>query len=167
MALFTRKTFKEHDHYMTPWTAWNDIKEYIPKGKKLYAPFYGDGSLLKNFKKIGFEVLHEKKDFFKVASKIKYDVIIDNPPFTIKKEVFTKLKELDKPFIILCPSSTINTQYMRGLFKDKLQIIIPKKRIQFIKTDDKGVKIPTKTGANFDCFYYCYKMKLKHSITWL
>ena len=167
MALFTRKTFKEHDHYMTPWTAWNDIKEYIPKGKKLYAPFYGDGSLLKNFKKIGFEVLHEKKDFFKVASKIKYDVIIDNPPFTIKKEVFTKLKELDKPFIILCPSSTINTQYMRGLFKDKLQIIIPKKRIQFIKTDKEGTVIKTKTGANFDCFYYCYKIKLKHSITWL
>ena len=45
-----------------------------------------------------------------------------------------RLKELDKPFIITCPSSMINTQYIRQLFEhNKLQIIIPAKRIN-VKT---------------------------------
>ena len=67
------------------------------------------------------------------------DIIVSNPPFTKKKEVFTRLKQLDKPFIIICPSSMINTQYIRTLFKDateRLQISIPNKRIHFVKLVD-------------------------------
>ena len=87
------------------------------------------------------------------------------PPFSKKKEVFTRLKELNKPFIMICPSSMLNTQYIRKLFsktEDKLQIIIPRKRIQFIKD---GNELQNK--CNFDCFYYCYKMDLKNDIIWL
>ena len=81
----------------------------------------------------------------------------------------TILKELDKPFIIICPSFMINTQYTRQLFKDdKLQIITPKKRIHFKKVVDG--KIPDNRGnaCNFDCFfYYCWKMDLPTDILWL
>ena len=45
---------------------------------------------------------------------------------------------------------------------DKLQIIIPRKRIQFIKN---GNELQNK--CNFDCFYYCYKMNLERDIIWL
>ena len=73
--------------------------------------------------------------------------------------------ELDKPFILLMPSSKINTSYFRA-WKDKgIQIIIPKKRISFIKM--KNGKYVESKGANFDCFYYCYKMNLEKDILWL
>ena len=89
-------------------------------------------------------------------------------PFSKKKEVFKRLKELDKPFIMICPSSTIYTLYFRNLFsksKNKIQIIIPRKRINFIKIKDK--KKTNTNKCNFDCFYYCYKIGLKRDITWL
>ena len=82
----------------------------------------------------------------------------------------TRLKELDKPFIIICPSSMINTQYIRKLFKDttdKLQIIIPNKRIHFVKLIDGAVPKNWTDRCNFDCFYYCYKMNLPRDIIWL
>ena len=79
---------------------------------------------------MGLNVIHEEIDFFE---NDKGDIIVSNPPFSKKKEVFTRLKELNKPFIMICPSSMLNTQYIRKLFsktEDKLQIIIPKKRIR-------------------------------------
>ena len=74
------------------------------------------------------------------------------------------MKEIDKPFILIMPSSKINTSYFRENFKggERLQIIIPRKRIQFIKN---GNELNNK--CNFDCFYYCYKMNLEKDIIWL
>ena len=57
---------------------------------------------------------------------------------------------------------------MRKNFKDdELQIIIPKKRINFLKKLDG--KEPENWGnrCNFDCLYYCYKMNFPKDIIWL
>ena len=73
-----------------------------------------------------------------------------------------RLLIIDKPFILLMPQFKINTSYIRK-WKDKgLQIIIPRKRIQFVKDGDK-----LNNKCNFDCFYYCYKMNLTNDIIWL
>jgi len=159
MAGFHTKTFIKHDDYMTPKTAWENIKKYIPKNKKIWECFYGDGTSGKYLSDMGFDVIHEKIDFFK---NNKGDIIISNPPFSKKKEVFTRLKKLDKPFIMLCPSATILTKTIRELFNDSIQIIIPRKRIQFIKDGNKK-----ENKCNFDCFYYCYKINLSRDIIYL
>ncbi len=162
MAGFQTKTFLKYDDYMTPYSAWENIIHLIPKNNKIWAPFYGDGKQKEHFAKLGFDIIHKKKDFF-IYEPENYNIIIDNPPFTKKKEVFTRLKELDKPFIIICPSSMINTVYIRNLFKnDKLQIVIPRRRIQFIKDG-----LESQNRCNFDCFYYCYKLNLEKDIIWL
>ena len=139
--------------------------KYIPNDKVIWEAFYGDGSSGDYLKELGFNVIHEPIDFFE---NDKGDIIISNPPFSTKKEVMTRLKELDKPFIMICPSSMINTKYIKKLFKDdKLQILIPNKRISFIKKIN-GV-IPDNWGNRcyFDCFYYCYKMNFQKDIIWL
>jgi hypothetical protein len=162
MANFTGKTFIKHDDYITPKSAWENIKQYIPK-KKIWEAFYGDGKSGTYLQELGFDVIHEPIDFFKHN---KGEVIVSNPPFSLCKEIMKRLFELDKPFILLLPSSKINTQYFRE-WKDKgIQIIIPKKRINFVKYVD-GEKVKNKTSCNFDCFYYCYKIKLKNDIVWL
>ena len=159
MAGFHTKTFLVHDDYMTPRYAWENIKQYIPKDKIIWEAFYGDGKSGDYIKDLGFNVIHEKIDFFK---ENKGDVIVSNPPFSQSKEIMKRLLILDKPFILLFPSSKINTQYFRE-WKDKhLQIIIPRKRIQFIKNGDE-----LQNKCNFDCFYYCYKINLEHDIIWL
>ena len=164
MAGFHTKTFTLHDDYMTPKHAWEDIKDYIPKDKIIWESFYGNGDSGKYLKELGFNIIHEDIDFY---TSNKGDIIVSNPPFSDAKNVLTRLKELNKPFILIMPSSKINTQYVRSLFKnDKLQIIIPRKRIQFQKIVN-GKKVEGKNACNFDCFYYCWKMDLEKDIIWL
>ena len=165
MAVFHTKAFIKHDDYMTPKYAWEWIEDFIPKDKVIWEAFYGDGESGKFLSALGFNVIHEETDFF---TNNLGDVIVSNPPFSKKKEVMTRLKEINKPFIIICPSSMLNTQYIRNLFKDdRLQIIIPNKRINFKKLIDG--KVPDNWGdrCNFDCFYYCWKMDLPNDIVWL
>ncbi|GAH08985.1 unnamed protein product, partial [marine sediment metagenome] len=87
-------------------------------------------------------------------------------PFSKSKEVITRLKELDKPFILILPSNKINTQYFR-IMKNEIQLIIPKKRIHFDKQINGETPEGWKNSCYFDCFYYCYKMNLKKDIIWL
>ena len=159
MAGFHTKTFLKHDDYMTPKSAWENIKEYIPKDKVIWEAFFGDGKSGDYLSELGFNVIHEKIDFF---DSNEGDIIVSNPPFSDKNKTMKRLKELDKPFIILLPQPAINTKSIRELFKDDLQIIVPRKRIQFIKN---GNELQNK--CNFDCFYYCYKMNLPRDIIWL
>ena len=165
MAGFHTKTFLIYDDYMTPKHAWEDIKDYIPK-KKIWEAFYGDGNSGNYLKELGYDVIHESIDFF-TEQPDEWDIIVSNPPFSKSKEVMSKMLEYDKPFIMIMPSSKINTSYFRT-WKDKgLQIIIPRKRIHFTKLVDGKVPDKWKSSCNFDCFYYCYKMDLPRDIIWL
>jgi hypothetical protein len=161
--LFQTKTFTQHDDYMSPAHVWQDIEAYIPKDKTIWECFYGDGTSGQFLQQMGCDVIHEQIDFFK---ENRGDILVSNPPFSMKKEAFTRLKELGKPFIMISPSSMICYKYFRELFKDEnIQIIIPRKRINFIKLVD-GKTSQTK-GCNFDCFYYCWKMNLSKDIIYL
>lgn len=167
MASFHTKTFKKYDDYITPKKAWGDIVEFIPKDKTIYMPFYCDGTCGKDMKSlVDNKIIHKKTDFFKTDFDEDY-IVVDNPPYTLKKEILTELKKRDKPFMLIMPSSTLNTNYIRELFKNEIQIIIPRKRIQFIQMY-KGKPVPNaKQRCNFDTFYFCYKMKLKRDIIFL
>ena len=165
MAGFHTKTFTKHDDYMTPKYAWENIKEFIPKDKVIWEAFYGDGESGTYLKELGFNTIHEDIDFFE---NDKGEIIVSNPPFSLSKEVLTRLKELGKPFIMILPSSKINTQYFRKLFSEEnIQIIIPRKRIHFVKLVDGKPVEGWKNACNFDCFYYCWKMDLPKDIIWL
>ena len=144
--------------YMTPKSAWENIKEYIPKNKVIWEAFYGDGKSGEYLRELGFEVIQNKNDFYKSNEG---DIVVSNPPFSQSKEVIERLKELDKPFILILPCNKINTQYFR-ILKNEIQIIIPRNRIHFNKNKEGWKK-----ACYFDCFYYCYKMNLPSSIVWL
>jgi hypothetical protein len=163
MAGFNTKTFTKHDDYMTPKHAWEAIQEYIPKDKVIWEAFYGDGSSGEDLREMGYDVIHEPIDFFE---EDRGDIIVSNPPFSIAKQIMPRLLELDKPFILLMAAPKINTSYMREFKDKKLQIMIPRRRINFIKMDADGNLTETKS-CNFDCFYYCYKIGLPNDIVWL
>lgn len=157
------------DEYMTPKKIWEDIEDYLPTdGKKIvFEAFYGNGMSGQYLSELGCTVIQGPNiDFFEDVDKcpIKpdmYDMIISNIPFSIKKEVLEKLVELDKPFIVIMPASTMFTQYLRDIFENKLQVIIPNTRMHFEKD---GVILKR---TSFDCSYFCYKMNLPKDIIWL
>ncbi len=158
MSNFTDKTFKVYDDYYTPKSAWENICTFIPKNKVIWEAFMGDGKSGHYLEELGFEVIHQNVDFFEHNLG---DIIVSNPPYSLVKKIVPRLLEIDKPFILLMPVSKITTQYFKP-FKDKIQIIIPERRIQFLKDGKK-----CDGRCNFDTFYYCYKIGLEKDITWL
>jgi hypothetical protein len=164
MASFHTKTFLKHDDYMTPKYAWENIAHLIPKDKIIWEAFYGDGKSGSYLTELGFNVIHKPVDFFENDLG---EIICSNPPFSKVKEIMKRLMVIDKPFILIMPQAKINTSYIRE-WKDKgLQIIIPRKRIQFEKIVNNEKIQNQKKACNFDCFYYCYKMNLERDIIWL
>ena len=152
----------KHDDYMTPKSAWEQIKDIIPQGI-IWEPFYGDGTSGEILRELEFDVIHEEEDFFE---NNKGDIIVSNPPYSIKKQVFKKLKELDKPFIMLVPISTITYKYFIELFENNYQLIIPRKRIHFIKKVNGEVD-ETAKHSPFDTIYICYKINLEQDLMYL
>jgi len=126
----------------------------------IWAAFYGDGKSGDVLRTLGFKVIHDEVDFFENNLG---DVIVSNPPFSKLPQILERLAHLNKPFIIIMPSSKLNTQYFKKLFADKIQIIVPEKRINFFRNAPVGWK----SSCNFDCFYYCFKMKLPKDIIFL
>ena len=155
--------------YFTPKSAWENIVDYLPKDKIIYEPFNdvnNPNSLLSSqyLRELGCNVISKpynpetnENDFF---TSDYGDCVISNPPFTLKRKVVNRLYELDKPFILIMPTSTITPQYFNK-FKNHLQIIVPKKRINFnyYKNDKKS--------CSFDTFYYCWKMNLQKDLIFL
>jgi hypothetical protein len=155
--LMTNKQSIKVDDYETPLSAWKMIAPYIPKDKVIWEPFYGSGASGQNLRSLGFQVYHQKEDFFENNHG---DIIVTNPPFSTKQKILRRLKELDKPFVVILPASVLGTKFLSELFPD-IQVIVPKGRINFVKEGEQ-----TKS-AWFASFFYCWKMNLPRDLVFL
>ena len=118
----------------------------------------GDGKSGEYLRELGFQVIHEAIDFFENDLG---DILISNPPYAKKKEVFSRLKELNKPFIMLVPTTVLHTKYFKDTFKDEtIQLIIPYKKRQF----DKIGKEKQKDNCSFYTLYVCWKIGLSKDV---
>jgi len=151
---------KDSDNYSTDKIGWEIIKEYIPNDKIIWSPFYCDGKQKIYFKEMGYDIIHEDENFFE---NNKGDIIIDNPPFSKMKEICLRLKDLDKPFILVAFSKVILMKWFQKLFKDNLQLIIPFSRPTFthLTNPKKGYTPP------YGVMYYCYKMNFKKDLIFI
>jgi len=155
-------SYQKDDDYETPKYIWEMILKFISREKTLYDPFYCRGHTKSVMEELGYDCIHEDEDFFTSHDKHEYDILLSNPPFSIKKKVFDKLKKIDKPFILIVPVSTITTKYFKDNFKnDDITIIIPEKRLQFMK-NGKQLK-----DCCFDTIFVCYKMNMEKQMIYL
>lgn len=148
--------YKYCEDYCTPKSTWEQITEYIPKERTIWEPFFCDGKSGEFLKELGYDVIHNDEDFFKTYYE--NTVIVSNPPFNNLKKILTRLKQLNNPFILIMPVGTLCTQYFTELFPD-IQLIIPSKRIQFLKNGDQLKR------CYFNTMFYCYKLNLDKDIT--
>ena len=161
-SLSIKQDFKNDDQYNTPKEAWEMIIPYIPKNVTIWEAFMMGNTSSKSMDyltELGCDVVGSPElNFFENDLG---DVIVSNPPYSCKKKIFKRLAEQDKPFILILPISTISKQFVKVLKREFIQIIIPDKRIQFIKGSD-----PLKR-CWFDTMFLCYKMDLKNDITFI
>jgi len=161
---FESKYFKKNDEYYTSLDTWEMIVKFIPKDFIIWESFFSKNSKSAEYlRELGFEVISEDVDFYTYNLG---NIIISNPPFSDLKKIMIRLNYLNKPFILIVPISKLCTKYMK-VFKNKIQIIIPKSRINFIKCNQNGDIIDQPNKSNFDSIFLCYKINLPSDIVFL
>ena len=66
MAGFQTNTFVNHDDYMTPKSAWENISQYIPQDRVIWESFYGNGESGTHLQSLGFLVIHHLQNIRKL-----------------------------------------------------------------------------------------------------
>ena len=162
IGYLTAKTDKASDEVYTAAFAVKPLLKYLrgfqqSKGREIivWCPFdLEESEYVKIFQNEGYQVIHshieEGKNFF-FYEPDEYDIIISNPPFSIKDDIIKHLYELSKPYAILLPIPALQGQKRFPYLQGK-QALIFDKRVNFYQ--DEGYTKIVK-GVSFASIYIC------------
>ena len=127
----------ESDEVYTPSGQVKFIIPYIPKNiKNIWCPCDTEESyIVKDLLNLGYNVVNshidDGFDFF-TYEPLLYDCILTNPPFSVKTKFLKRCYDLQKPFFLLLPITTLEGK--RGkMFREKgLNTGVLQNRISFI-----------------------------------
>lgn len=166
--LETKKEYSQRgnfDELYTPEEAVNMILPFIPKHVKTI----WECTAIKNSKivdvliKKGYNVItthiENGQDFF-IYEPNGYDMIITNPPYSLKDRFLERAFKLKKPFMFLLPLTTLEG-IKRGKMFEKygIQLIIPNKRFNF--------KPEKNSSAWFQTSWFCYGLNLNKDLNFI
>jgi len=138
------------DFFATPREAILPIRQYIPSGvKTILEPTHGKGAISSILEEWGYKIikrdLYPKTDDTEKADFLKDDIpecdmIIFNPPFSLKTEFLKRVCESGKPFMFICPITIMETNKRYNLFKEYgLSIVNLPNRTNYIAKEGKKV----------------------------
>lgn len=148
------------DNFQTkdPHIALPPILQHVPKNKKIWCNASGEGRMVDYMREQGYQVTNNDLihgfDFLSSFAEIPdYDVIIENPPYSIKDKWLQKCFDLGKPFALLLPAAAIGEQKRVAMYKKYgIQIMLPAARTDFITPNG------TEGGGWFYAAWFCWKL---------
>ena len=151
--------------FQTPPEAIEPLLPYIPKDWIVWECAYGEGFMVKAFQNKGYKVVSSDiltgGDFL-IGEPDQYDCIITNPPYSIKQKFLERCYQIGKPFALLLPLTTFETQKRQNLFKTYgLEVIFLPTRINFKTPSGKG------SGAWFAVAWFTNGLKIGKEINFL
>lgn len=146
----------EAQEMYTPYYCVKPIMKYISKDKTVWTPFDKEWSAFyQSFRRGGYQTVRshidEGQDFFEYEPD-NYDVIISNPPFSIKDKILQRLYELNKPFAILLPLNSLQGKSRYKFFEQGIQILSFDQRIGYHNINNMDVPVE---GSPFATAYFC------------
>jgi hypothetical protein len=129
------------DDYQTPGSALVTLLPYLKKQWVIWECADGEGYLSKALRERGFQVIatdiHNGQDFLKFQPE-DFDVIVTNPPYSLKDKFLERAYELGKPFAFLLPLTTLEGRARQLLFSSHgISLLIPDRRTNFITPDGR------------------------------
>ena len=129
----------QNDEFYTPRYAIIPLVKYLPKGVTVWCPFDTQESLIvKTLVDYGWTVsashISTGCDFF--DTEVQGDVIVSNPPYSLKYEVFKRLFDLNLPFAMLVGVvGLFESQKRFDMFSEnEFEIMWLNKRISYFKS---------------------------------
>jgi len=153
------------DELYTPEIAVEMLIPYIPKDYVIWeCTAIKESQIVKVLIKHGFQVItshiSEDENFLNYEPKVHYDMIITNPPYSLKDAFLQRGFELRKPFMYLLPLTALEGDKRSKLYQKygNIQLLIPNKRFNFIEE---------KKGSWFQTSWFCYGMHFKNDLNFV
>jgi len=122
----------------TPYKAVEPLFEFLPKNKVIWGcTDFGESNITKFLRDNDYQVITSHKDNFDFLNDqidFEYDMIITNPPYTLKDEFLRRCYELGKPFALLLPLTALEGVERGKMYNQYgLEILVLDRRINFMK----------------------------------
>ncbi|KYC52637.1 MAG: hypothetical protein AMQ22_00687 [Candidatus Methanofastidiosum methylothiophilum] len=124
------------DDFQTPEIALLPLLPYLKKDWTIWECAEGKGNLVLGMQKFGYNVVGTDiltgNNFLDENNYKEFDCIVTNPPFKYKQQFLERCYNLKKPFALLLPLTTFETEKRQQLFKKYgVEVIFFDKRINF------------------------------------
>ena len=149
------------DRCYTPAYGVDPILPYIAPGAVVWEPAAGSGNIVKALaprRVIGTDIhgayADPPRNFFDWQPSA-FDILVTNPPYSIKFDWLERCYDLGKPFALLVPVETIGAQSAQKLMeRHGAEIMLLNRRINFIMPR-AGL---SGGGAQFPVLWLCWKL---------
>lgn len=151
-----------YDGCQTPPYALEPLYPYLDRGR-IWEPARGQGFMAAALEGAGYEVISSDiqtgQNFFYFEPRVIWDILLSNPPYSIKYQWVERCYALDKPFALLIPLDALGTQSLQTPMKKYgAEILLLNQRVDF-KMPDKGWYFDGKfTQAQFPVFWLCWNL---------
>ena len=146
----------KNDELYTPEYAIKPLLKYLPKNKIIWeCTDYGSSNITKVLRNNGYKVVNTNKaeiDFIQDSVDFKFDMIITNPPYSLKDEFIKRCYEYGKPFCLLLPITSLEGIERGKMFrKHGIELLVFDRRCNFIYDN-------AKKNNWFNTSWFCYKV---------
>ena len=122
---------------------------------------YGSSNITKVLKENGYEVITTHKDnfdFLKDKADFEFDMIITNPPYSLKDEFIEKCYKYGKSFCLLLPLTSLEGIKRGKMYRQYgIELLVFDKRCNFIYEN-------AKKSNWFNTSWFCYSVLPKQLI---
>jgi hypothetical protein len=157
MTVFNSKAINTTDDYGTPDYATELIVPYLKREWIIWEPCCGYGAIhnylhSRGFNIFGTDIKNGGMDALIGQPSRQFDCVVTNPPYSLKTEFLERCYGLGKPFALLLPCDLVNKKRTRLMQSHGVQLIVPDKRIKFIRFD-KGRQIVAPAPNMGSCWF--------------
>ena len=121
-ALINYIQHEKYDEIYTPEYAVLPLLKYIPKEITIWeCTDYGSSNITKVLNDNGYNVISTHKKFFNFLiddANFDFDMIITNPPYSLKDDFLERCYKYNKPFCMLLPITTLEGKRRGKMFRE-------------------------------------------------
>lgn len=152
---------EKFDDIYTPAYAIRPLLKYIPKGITVWECCdFGKSEITRLLKEHGCNVISTDKEenFFEYVPKEHFDMIITNPPYSLKDEFLKKCYEYKKPFALLLPLTSLEGIKRGKMYRENgIELLVFDRRCNFIYDN-------AKKSNWFNTSWFCHNVLPKQLI---